>query len=122
MRRSASPWRGNAIGAALVAALALCAPCAALAQTASALNCSGTVSTAAAAITFANGAPKQYVFIANPHASNVLWINASNGTAAANTAASFPLLSTGASVTLPPLPVISIIASGSSTPYTCFYK
>lgn len=84
--------------------------------------------TAAAVVFPASGAtgpaqPTQYVTIVNPNVSGVLWINAlPGGTAAAATAGSFPLLSQGTSVTLPPLAPISIVGSTAGLAVTCFYQ
>lgn len=101
----------------LLAALAACGPAWAQNQP---TDCSGTVGATAANITF-RAAPQNYVFIANPSAGASLWVSL-NGTAAANASGSFPLLATGNSVTLPPLPTVSIIASAGATPYTCAFR
>lgn len=95
-------------------------------------DCSGTVGATAALVTYPKSggtgptSPQQFVTIANPHASAVLWINAVGGTAAANTAGSFAIVPNGsASFSRPsysPPSRISIIASGADTPYTCLYN
>lgn len=105
----------------------------ALAQTGQASNCSGTATGTAALVTFpksgttGNAVPTRYVTIVNASASDTLWLNwLPGGTAAANTAGSIPLTSTGSSITwTAPYPVpgrISIITSGTSTPYSCYYQ
>jgi len=83
-------------------------------------SCSGTAETTAANITFRHP-PASFITIVNPSASATLWVSAT-GTAAANSAESFPLVATGNSATLPPQPTVSIIASAASTPYTCFFR
>lgn len=96
-------------------------------------NCSGTVSTVAAAVAFpTSGAtgpskPTQYVTITNPHASNNLGVNVEPGGTAAIGSAGTVTIVPGGSMTwwqpaYPPPAAVSIIASGSSTPYTCMYK
>lgn len=96
-------------------------------------DCSGTVGTDAALVVYPKSgttgptAPQQFVTIANPHASAVLWVNATQtGTAAANTAGSFALVPNGSATfarpSYPPPTRISIIASAGSTPYTCLYQ
>lgn len=106
---------------------------AALAQAGQASNCSGTATGTAALVSFpksgatGNPVPTRYVTIVNASASDTLWLNwLPGGTAAANTAGSIPLTSTGSSITwTAPYTVpgrISIITSGTSTPYSCYYQ
>lgn len=91
-------------------------------------SCSGTASNlSASTITFGH-TPQQYVSIFNPQASggNNLWINAVGGAAAANTKGSMEIqpgwLLSWWYPAYPPPVTISIIASGGSTDYTCYYQ
>jgi hypothetical protein len=89
--------------------------------------CGGTVGTGSALVVFpASGhgpsKPTQYVTISNP-GTNTLYVNGHGSTA---TSSDMPLL-TGGYITwafpaYPPPAVISIIASGSSSPYACEYQ
>lgn len=115
-----------ALRAAILAGLLLPALHAiAHAQAGQPIDCSGTVGTSAAAISFkTTNLPHKWVFIVNPSATAALWLNINGGTAAANASGSFPLIGTGNSVTLsdPAVLTISIIASADATPYTCSYQ
>jgi hypothetical protein len=83
-------------------------------------NCGDTVGGTAAPIVFAHP-PTQYITISNPNASATLWVSPV-GTAVVNGGGTIGLTAAGATVTLAAMPTLSIIASASTTPYTCFYR
>lgn len=97
-------------------------------------TCSGTVGTASAAIKFpssGNGPsqPITYLMIANPAAPGttpVLYVNPFGATAVANAAGVIPIYPGGAALwnypLTPPPGNVTIIASASSTAYTCAYQ
>lgn len=96
-------------------------------------DCSGTVGTNSTAITFPSsgnhGPPKptQFLLIINSAGTNKLAINA-NGAAVIDGSGSLPMDAVGAGWLwnvgqgVPPPPAVNIIASSSSTPYTCLYN
>lgn len=118
----------------VAATLALIAiPFAASAQTGAPSDCSGTVGTVSTAITFPSSGntgptvPRSYLMIQNVAGTNKLAVN-TGAAAVIDTNGSISLDSAGSSVlwsaaqgTLPPANV-NIIASASSTPYTCKYQ
>ncbi len=83
-------------------------------------SCGGTVGGTAAPIVFAHP-PTQYITISNPNASATLWVSPV-GTAVVNGGGTIGLTAAGATITLQAMPTLSIIASTSTTPYTCFYR
>lgn len=118
---------------AAVLAMLLSSP--ALAAPGAPSNCSGTVGTQAAAVSFpASGnhgpaAPITYLAIVNPAAPGttpVLYVNPFGATAVANAAGTIPIYPGGSVLwnypLTPPPGNLSIIASASSTAYTCAYQ
>jgi hypothetical protein len=110
----------------LAAALCLVA-LPAYAQLGAPTDCSGTVgSSASVAITFSHS-PALYVTVVNPNASAKLAINPT-GAAVIDSSGSYPMDSIGTSWTwsaaqgMPPPATINIIASASSTGYTCKFQ
>lgn len=93
------------------------------------IDCSGTVGTASAAISFSHP-PGYYVIINNPSATATLAINP-NGAAVVNASGSITINPTGvandmiiwsAGMGMPVPQTINIIASAVSTPYTCKFQ
>lgn len=116
-----------------LAALGLMLACGlALAQQGAPMNCSQTVSTAAAAVPFpAAGAvgpssPRNYLQICNAHASNTLGVNVVGGTAAIGAAGTLTLNPGGCrwwpadGGELPA--TVSVIGSASATTTACDYR
>lgn len=115
--------------ATVVAAwLAACAP--ALAQVGQATQCGPTTATSTAQnIVYPSSgghgptSPQSYVTIINTGTTTSIWVNATGQPAVVNdtSTGSFPLVGQGNSVTLPPMPGISVIAS-STEAMACFYQ
>ena len=115
--------------ARLIAFLALFWAAPAFAQVGAPKDCSGTVGTASAAITFSTP-PALYVLLANPSATATLAVNP-NGAAVVGGSGSITINTSGVANDVlllsvaqgvPPWATINIIASAATTPYTCKYQ
>lgn len=86
-------------------------------------NCSATVGTTAAPVTFAGRSPTQYIEICNSHATNTVGVNPVGGTAVIGAAGTRTLTAGQCWSWRPPLPlVISTIGSAATTTTTCAYQ
>ena len=114
--------------AKIIAFLALFWAVPAFAQVGAPIDCSGSVGTASAAITFTHP-PTQYVLLANPSSTATLAINP-NGAAVVGGSGSITLNTSGVANDMillsvaqgvPPWATINIIASAAATNYSCKY-
>lgn len=98
----------------------------AFAQVGAPTDCSGTVGASSTAITFSHP-PQLYVTVVNSAGTNKLAVNPT-AAAAIDTSGSLPMDAVGAGWTwsagqgMPPPITLNIIASSSSTPYTCKFQ
>lgn len=122
------PWRALLAAVALLGLISL-----AFAQSGAPSDCSGTAGTQSTAIVFpASGQhgpprPTLYLSVVNSAGTNKLALN-TNGAAAIDSSGSLPMDSLGSGWTwsaaggYPPPATINIIASSSSTPFSCKYQ
>jgi hypothetical protein len=86
-------------------------------------DCSATIGTGAAAVTFTGRSPTQYIEICNAHATNTVGVNVVGGTAAIGGAGTRTLTAGQCWQFRPPLPlVISTIASAVTTTTACQFQ
>lgn len=86
-------------------------------------NCSATVGTTAAPVTFTGRSPTAYIVLCNSHATNTLGVNPVGGTAVIGAAGTRTLAAGACWEFRPPLPlVISTIGSAATTTTTCGFQ
>jgi hypothetical protein len=123
-------WAQRAIVAGIAAVLFLSVSNARAQLSGAFVNCSQTVSTAAATVPFPTSgsgpsAPQVYLRLCNAHASNTLGVNPlPGGTAAIGSAGTLTVAAGGCLLfdVAPIPPVISVIGSAASTTTACWYR